>query len=334
MKNTLYLLIVFTAPLLATDPRKIDANAHDNYVDRIPGSSVEFKMIAIRGGTFHLGSPITEPGRLDNEGPRRKVELRPFWMGMHEVTWDEFWRYLRDGSSWPESVPRSPRQRLADAVTRPSIPYVNETNGFGRDGYPVFNLSHHAAMKYCEWLSVKTGRIYRLPTEAEWEYACRTGTVSAYPFGDDDKSLGEFAWHKGNSPTREFPRGKTHLVGLKKPNAWGLHDMLGNVAEWCIDEYDADFYDSLPWEKAPLGPVNLPGKNHYPHVARGGSFRSDAVDCRSAARMRSEKAWALADPQEPPGLWWHLPGRRVGFRIVRAVEEYPALVGIKSQVSR
>jgi len=338
MIRSISLLLLLSPSLLASDPRSTDAKSHEPYTEIIPGSSVEFNLVAIRGGTFHLGSPITEPGRRDNEGPRRKVDLRPFWMGIHEMIWGEFHAYMRETKfdliQRPETESPHPHQREADAVTKPTASYIDETYGFGSSRYPAFNISHHAAMKYCEWLSAKTGRAYRLPTEAEWEYACRAGSMSAYPFGQDDKSLSEFAWYQQNSPTEAFPRGKTHEVGLKKPNAWGLHDMLGNVAEWCIDEYDADFYDSLPWDKTPLGPVNLPGKNRYPHVARGGSFRSQPVECLSAARMHSESAWNRSDPEDPPSIWWLVPGKWVGFRIVRAVDEYPALVGIKSKMTK
>lgn len=319
----------------AAEPWRSDTTAHENYIERIPGTNVEFSMVAIRGGTFLLGSPITEPGRKDNEGPRRKVELRPFWIGKYEVSWAEYDAYYRQPVQPPKLTGASAtRQKKADAVTKPTGSYIDEKYGFGSEQYPAFNMSHHAAMKYCEWLSAKTGRTYRLPTEAEWEYACRAGRSSAYHFGDRAGDLDDYAWYVKNSATEEFFRGQTHPVGRKRPNAWGLHDMLGNVAEWCLDQYDPDFYDSLPWDKLPLGPVNLPGKDRYPHVARGGSYRSPAEDCRSAARMHSERVWNKADPGEPPSLWWVVPGKWVGFRIVRPVEVYPALVGIKSQVTR
>jgi formylglycine-generating enzyme required for sulfatase activity len=332
------LLVLPPVALHAAEPRVVDMKGHDDYIDRIPDTKIEFSMVAIRGGTFTIGSPITETGRKDSEGPRRKIELRPFWMGKHEVTWDEFHAYMRE-QKWdlikePERESKNPRQRKADAVTKPTAPYIDETYGFGSERFPAFSMSHHAAMKYCEWLSAKTGRMYRLPTEAEWEYACRAGSGTAYPFGEKPTELGDYGWYAGNSSTLDFIRGKTWPVGKKQPNRWGLYDMLGNVAEWCIDQYDPDFYDSLPWDKTPLGPVNLPGKSRYPHIARGGSYRSTPEECRSAARMRSEKLWNKADPEEPPSLWWLVPGKWVGFRIVRAVEEYPDLVGIKSKITK
>jgi formylglycine-generating enzyme required for sulfatase activity len=321
---------------LAAHPTRPATDAHEHYVERIPDTGLSFPMVAVRGGTFHQGSPITEPGRRDNEGPRHRVELKPFWMGQYEVTWPEFYAYMRekdfDITDKPLRPPLNPRQAKADAVSKPSRPFIDETYGFGDDRYPAFDMSHHAAMKYCEWLSAKTGRTYRLPTEAEWEYACRAGSAAAYPWGKDPASLGDYAWYAANSAIEEHPKGATHPVGKKKPNPWGLHDMLGNVMEWCLDEYDPDFYDSLPFDRTPLGPVDLPGKQQYPHVARGGSYRSAPADCRCAARVSSDRSWNRMDPQAPQSIWWLGPGNRVGFRVVRPVDEYPALKGVKSLV--
>ena len=321
---------------LAAGPERPAVDGHANYVERVPDTNISFPMVAVRGGTFHLGSPITEPGRRDNEGPRRRVELKPFWIGKYEVTWDEYHTYMREKdfniTDQPLRPALNPRQARADAVSKPTASYIDETWGFGTERYPAFDMSHHAAMKYCEWLSAKTGRTYRLPTEAEWEYACRAGSAGPYPFGTDPDKLDDYAWYAKSSGTREHPRGATRPVGRKRPNAWGIHDMLGNVSEWCLDEYDPDFYDSLPWERTPLGPVNLPGKRQYPHVVRGGCYKSAAGDCRSAARVKSDRRWNRADSQEPQGIWWLASGPRVGFRVVRPVEEYPALRGIKSQV--
>jgi formylglycine-generating enzyme required for sulfatase activity len=323
---------------LAANPARPTAESHRNYVERIADTDVSFPMVAIRGGTFHLGSSITEPGRRDNEGPRHLVELKPFWMGKYEVTWDEFHAFMREKdfniTDKPLRPALNPRQARADAVSKPTAPYIDETLGFGTEKYPAFDMSHHAAMKYCEWLSAKTRRTYRLPTEVEWEFACRAGSTTAYPWGADVDKLDDYAWTQRNAKTEIHPKGCTHPVGWLRPNAWGLHDMLGNVAEWCLDEYDPDFYDSLPWERTPLGPVNLPGKRKYSHVVRGGSFRSAPADCRCAARVRSDKRWNSSDPEEPQSIWWLVPGGRVGFRVLRPVEEYPALVGVKSQVTK
>jgi formylglycine-generating enzyme required for sulfatase activity len=329
------LLLTLTVP--AADPKPGTAAGHDNYWQEIPDTGVRFPMVAVPGGTFHMGSPAREPGRRDDEGPRHRVELRPFWMGQFEVTWDEYHAYMREKdfqiTDRPLRPALNPRQRAADAVTKPTGPYIDETHGYGKDRYPAFDMSHHAAMKYCEWLSIKTGRTYRLPTEAEWEYACRAGSSTAYPFGDKDTDLGQYAWYAVNSATDDHPRGATHPVGKKRPNKWGLQDMLGNVAEWCLDRYDAKYYGSLPADRTPFGPVNLPGKDRYPHVVRGGTFRSAAGDCRSSARIASHKDWNKADPGDPQSIWWLVPGGRVGFRVVLPVEEYPPLVGVKSEVT-
>src|SRR5262249_36634226 len=149
---------------------------------------------------------------------------------------------------WAEPKPRpfTPSELAADAVTKPSTPYVDETYGYGRDGYPVLCITHHAAMEYCRWLSARTGKLYRLPTEAEWEWACRAGTTTAYSFGDDPGKLDEHAWFDKNS-------GDTpHKVGTKKPNPWGLHDMHGNIAEWCLDHYHPATYTRYPFDRPTL----------------------------------------------------------------------------------
>jgi formylglycine-generating enzyme required for sulfatase activity len=170
-------------------------------------------------------------------------------------------------------------------------------------------MTQFAAKMYCKWLSAKTGRYYRLPTEAEWEYACRAGATTAYSFGDDPKDLDDYAWHDGNSDD------KYHKVGRKKPNPWGLYDMHGNVAEWCLDQYVADGYkdgkDKL--SVCPLAPSTMP----YPHVVRGGSWLDGAEVLRSAARRGSNKDWKMQDPQYPQSIWYHTDAEFLGFRVVR-----------------
>ncbi|AMV37581.1 formylglycine-generating enzyme family protein [Planctomyces sp. SH-PL62] len=186
-------------------------------------------------------------------------------------------------------------------------------------------MSHHAAMEYCYWLSRKTGKTYRLPTEAEWEYACRAGTETAYSFGGDPEKLKEYAWYFDDAET-PMP------VGKKKPNPWGLHDMHGNVAEWCLDRYAADAYSRLPQDRPAVGPTLLPKEAPYPHVARGGSWDDPAADCRSAARRGSDPSWNELDPDG--SIWWVWDAPFVGFRVVRAVEEQEDLKGVRSLVRR
>src|SRR5262249_14066798 len=140
----------------------------------------------------------------------------------------------------------------------------DESRGYGRQGHPAIGMSHHAAMEYCRWLSQRTGKAYRLPTEAEWEWACRAGTTTAYFFGNDPAPLGDYAWFIKNVAE------ETHPVGKKKPNPWGLHDVYGNVMEWCLDGYRKDVYAARSRFRVTDSPVVLPGAERSPHVVRGG----------------------------------------------------------------
>lgn len=303
---------------------KVNPAEFKQYTETIPGSKVTFDMVPIPSGTFVMGSPKDEPGRSDDEGPQHPVTIRPFWMGKCEVTWDEFDMFW-DKANPPE---RPPTAKGADAISRPTPTYVDETYGHPRDGHPVMCMSHHCAMEYCRWLSAKTGKIYRLPTEAEWEYAARAGTKTAYFFGNDPKQLLEYAWIDDNADE------KTHKVGTRKPNPWGLHDMYGNVMEWCLDHYKKDDYATFPTVKPALWPVLLPTANRFPHVARGGSWVDKADRCRSATRRSSDKSWIKDDPQRPQSIWWLTRMDMVGFRIVRPVEEQDDLKGLKSKVTK
>jgi formylglycine-generating enzyme required for sulfatase activity len=169
------------------------------------------------------------------------------------------------------------------------------------------------------------GKIYRLPTEAEWEYACRAGTKTAYSFGDDPANIGDYAWYVENA---EKPR----PVCKKKPNPWGLYDIHGNVAEWCLDHYAANTYKTFAASTPAVGPVVLPDAKEYSYVARGGSWDDDADRLRSAARKASNPEWSVQDPQRPQSIWWHTDATFVGFRIVRPLTEQENLKGLKSQV--
>ncbi len=298
---------------------------HKAYVEKLT-ANVSFEMLPIPGGTFLMGSPQSEKGRKPDEGPQHPVKLKPFWMGQFEVTWDEYDLYWVKKPGAP--APKTDNNKLADAVSRPTPPYADETFGHGREQNPVLCITHHAAMEYCRWLSAKTGKHYRLPTEAEWEWACRAGTKTAYSFGDNPAKLGNYAWYDNNSDDQP------HKIGKKKANPWGLYDMHGNVAEWCLDLYKKDFYAGQALDKAALSPVNLPTANRYPYVARGGSWTDPPEMCRSAARRHSEKDWLRRDPQRPQSIWWMTDADYVGFRLVRAVEEQENLKGIKSKVTR
>jgi len=289
------------------------------YTNTIPGTQVTFAMVPIPGGEFVMGSPETEKGRKPDEGPQHKVKIAPFWMGRCEVTWNEYELFM-----YPDEEHRTRAteptdaagDKLADAVTHPSKPYVEMSFGMGKDGYPAIAMTQHGANKYCQWLSAKTGQFYRLPTEAEWEYACRAGTTTAYFFGDDASKLPEYGWFEQNS---DF---KYQKVGKKKPNPWGLYDMCGNVVEWCLDQYDPDYYKQCTAQGVVTEPWNKATKP-YPHSVRGGSWDDEAVMCRSAARRGSDRSWKMQDPQLPKSIWYFSDAQWIGFRIVRPLKVPP-----------
>jgi formylglycine-generating enzyme required for sulfatase activity len=321
----LSLLIINLAPG-GTSLSKDDPPEMKPFTETIPGSNIKFDMVSIPGGSFLMGSPATEPKRSNDEGPMHEVKIRPFWMGKAEVTWNEFDLFAFSKALPKPPEPDSQSTTTADAVSRPTPPYADPTFGLGHDNQPVISITHHAAMEYCRWLSAKTGKIYRLPTEAEWEYACRAGSKTAYSFGDDPAQLKDYAWYLDNAD------GKSHPVAQKKPNPWGLYDMHGNVAEWCLDHYDAGFYSTFPANSITPWPVLLPTEKRYPHVVRGGSWDDEAVRCRSAARRASEEDWSMLDPQQPKSIWWHTNAIMIGFRVVHPFEEQDNLKGLKSKV--
>ncbi len=277
--------------------------AFDDYKQSIPGTNLTIEIIAIDGGTFEMGSTLET-----NESPVHSVRLSPFWMAKHETTWNLYRLYMeRSIDEKQDSSPRSNEVELkVDAVSRATTPYVDMSFGMGTDGYPAIGMTQLAASKFCEWLSAMTGNFYRLPTEAEWEYAARAGTNTAYSF-DNSANLTDYAWYKDNSDEAY------HQVGLKKPNPWGFYDMHGNVAEWTLDKQE-------PYSPTDLeDPWQVPTKT-YPRVVRGGSWQDGASQLRSAARKGSDKAWKKRDPQIPKSKWWHTDAPFVGFRIVRPLK--------------
>jgi formylglycine-generating enzyme required for sulfatase activity len=286
------------------------------YTEIITGTTSKFDMVPIPGGRFVMGSPESESGRKEDEGPQHEVEIAPFWMGKHEVRWDEYeiWSYKLDVQRRQIlSLQPTELDKLADVVTRPTAPYTDMTFGMGKEGYPAICMTQFAAKKYCEWLTAKTGRYYRLPTEAEWEYACRAGTKTAYSFGDDPEKLGDYGWYFDNSDEAY------HKVGLKKPNPWGLYDMHGNVAEHVLDKYDPNFY-KLCAGKLVANPLNLPTELEN-RGARGGSWDDDPEQLRSAARRGSTAEWKVQDPQIPQSQWYYTDALFCGFRVARPLVE-------------
>lgn len=256
-----------------------------------------------------MGSKADEPGRKEDEGPAKHLSVNAFWMGVCEVTWDEF--YCFQFRHFDSDSAGTAGAFQADAVARPSPPYYDFTYGRGRDnGFPAATMTQQAALRYCQWLSDKTGDFYRLPTEAEWEYACRAGTSTAYSWGDDPGLASEYAWFYENSS------GSYQKVGTKKPNPWGLFDMHGNVAEWTLDAYAPDYFQRLDT----LGPrwVVVPTKKHS-RTVRGGCFEDDPASLRCAHRLKSDPKWQARDPQIPKSKWWNPESPFVGFRVVREV---------------
>ncbi len=276
--------------------------AFEPYPETVPGTSVALQMIPIPAGEFTLGTPAGEPGRGPDEGPQRRVRVDAFWMGTHEVSWDAFRPFmLREAAGYADP------DGVAAAVSSPTPPYVEMSFGMGITGYPAISMTQHAASKYAQWLSAKTGRFYRLPTEAEWEYACRAGGSAAYSFGDDSARLPEFGWFWDNSD------GQYRQAGTRQPNPWGLFDMHGNVWEWTLDGHLPSYPpgDGLlvnPWTRA---------DRLYPRVVRGGSWMDDASALRCGARRASEAAWKMQDPQLPKSIWYHTDAQWLGFRLVR-----------------
>jgi formylglycine-generating enzyme required for sulfatase activity len=286
------------------------------YSELIPNTDVSFDLLPIKGGKFTIGSPASEKGRNADEGPQKEVAVAPFWMGKREVTWDEYEIYMFALDHQRRTITKidaSARDKLADAIAHPTKPYTDMTFGMGKKGYPAISMTHYAARMYCKWLSTKTGRYYRLPTEAEWEYACRAGTKTAYSFGDDASKIGEYATFFNDGETEKYSK-----VGVKKPNPWGLYDMHGNVNEWVLDQYIADRYSKLTAGQA-MSPA--PTTKLYPHVTRGGAWDDDAPALRSAARRPSNIDWKQQDPQIPQSVWYHTDAQFSGFRIVRPLVE-------------
>ncbi len=297
-------LSFFPLVILLNSPAQIPDNNFKAYEQNIPGSNLHFKMVPIQAGSFLIGSPANEKNRNVNEGPQKNITLSAFWMGAYEVTRDEFDVFYKDETT---SVNED-----MDAITRPSPQYVDMSGGMGKEGgYPVNSMSQFGALMYCRWLYQKTGIFYRLPTEAEWEYACRAGTSTAYYFGNDSEQLDKYAWYIKNSED------KFQKVGQKLPNAWGLYDILGNVMEWTIDHYDERRYATITGTD-PIVPANA---FKYPKALRGGGFTETAGELRSANRFHSDPDWNKRDPQIPKSKWWLTEARWVGFRVIRPLQQ-------------
>jgi formylglycine-generating enzyme required for sulfatase activity len=235
-----------------------------SYRQEIVTSELSFEMMPIKGGTYSMGSSASDENRGKNELLSRKVNVSDFWMGKYELTWDEYELWMinldKDNREYNKLDPTE-ADALSDAVTKPTAPYTDMTFGMGKSGHPAICMTQLSAKMYCMWLSARTGKFYRLPTEAEWEFACKAGTDTAYSFGNDSEELSNHSWHLGNS------RFKYQKVGQKSPNPFGLYDMHGNVWEWVLDQFVP------PADTAPKGILQNPlvaPNTLYPRVVKGG----------------------------------------------------------------
>lgn len=332
-KNTDFGIIKTASTELYTKPGVI--NGFNNFTEYIPGSVVSFEMVAIPGGKYEMGSPEDEPFRNDNEGPVREVTISPFFMAKVEVSWNEYLAFFSQTGAQGKTTDTylSENREDIDGVSGPTPPYGAPDQGWGKGKMPAISMTHHAAEVYCQWLTEITGKTYRLPTEAEWEYAARGGTTSAYffegdpkryvdrgirnkLFGVDTTAINSYIIYAENSGSR------SKGPDAARENPFGLINMLGNVEEHCSDWYAEEAYLQYPEGilKDPVGPGS--GKEH---VVRGGSYMDGAEKVRSASRNYTKSdLWLKTDPQIPKSIWWYSDCFYVGLRVVCEYEENPA----------
>ena len=264
-RSLLAAVLVAVAGLALCGPQRLAAERAASqpaaYTARVPGSKIEFEMAPVPGGDGVAG----------------------FWIGRRELTWAEYDVFRADPEAKVRRADEPPPG--ADALTRPTPPYADETFGHGKQGMPVLSITQHAAVEYARWLARRSGLPYRLPTEREWEHACRAG-------GDDAAVSSGRAWVRDNAG------GAPHAVGTRPANALGVFDLVGNLAEWVADGSDA----------------------LYPHVAKGGSWTDPGSGAGCTARRVSELSWNERDPQDPQSIWWHTDASFVGVRLIRPFE--------------
>lgn len=252
-----------------------------SYQQKIPQTDVAFDMIAIPQGEIN-----------------QKI-IEGFWIGKTEVTYDEYQLFFEEDR---DPAPKPPVDG-PDAVTRPSPPYIDFTLGMGKvGGFPANSMQQFAALMYCKWLYAKTKIFYRLPTEAEWEYAFVKGT------GKSPQKLDQIAWFAENSANRYYK------VAQKKPNDLGIYDMLGNVSEWVLDHYQE--------KKSDLPPNQAVFVDKYADaVVKGGNYSTLATDLSAQYRIPADPIWNRRDPQIPKSKWWNADAPFVGFRVVRPLRQ-------------
>jgi formylglycine-generating enzyme required for sulfatase activity len=321
-KNVNFGITESASTLIFAEAAKVER--FEDFTEKIPGTSVSFDMVKIPGGSFNMGSGDDEPLRKPDEGPVHKVTVSKFWMARIEVTWDEYLAFFKATGSQGRTEGQVVKNKNVDAISGATPPWGAPDQGWGKGPRPAITMSWHAANVYCQWLSKVTGKKYRLPTEAEWEYACRGGTSTPYFFPGNPKnytSLGFFkkifkpdtSWIASRVVYKVNSLAKTEEPSFMKANPFGLKNMLGNVAEFC-----SDFYSTGTYKADSLGYINPKGpETGQERVIRGGSFKSDAKDVRSASRdFTKTRAWLVTDPQMPKSIWWYSDCIDVGFRVV------------------
>ena len=316
-------LVVYFAVMMPEDTGAAPKMPPKKYTETVTTKSnekISFEMVLIGGGSFLMGSPADEAGREEHEGPQYKVRLDSFYLCPKEATLELFMAYYRetvtakrDFFAVEEAKKDAEKKKKGDVdvITGPTPVYGDMTMGY-EETHPAIGMTWHNAMTFCKWLSQKTGKKYRLPTEAEWEYACRAGTTKAFSFGDDTEKLSDYAWFEATADSETCP------VGKKKPNAWGLYDMSGNVREWVWDFYSPTAYKEAAKKSPavnPKGPTT--GKLH---VARGGDYSCPADELRCAARTFEQDWWRSGDPQIPKSEWWLPEMDFIGFRVACSID--------------
>jgi formylglycine-generating enzyme required for sulfatase activity len=270
-------------PSSNTGDTSTTTNTKPTVVQRtVPGTAVGYEMVYVPAGEVTIADGDTE----------KTVKVGPFWIGRTEVPWELYDIYVFNLDKQGENPG-------ADAVTRPSRPYIPPDRGFGHAGYPAISMTTRGATKFCEWLSAKTGRRYRVPTVAEWRLAALAGSEGDYAFGDDPEKIDAYAWTENNSPE------KTQPIGQKKPNALGMVDVHGNVMEWCRTMDGEGF------------------------VACGGAYNSAPEDATAYSTAEQDWQWNMTDPQIPKSPWWLSDASWVGLRILCEDETVNAPAGEK-----
>lgn len=299
----------------------------ENFTEQVPTTSITISMKAIPGGTYLMGSQEGDSFSKPDEYPQHKVTVSAFYMAETEITWDQYWAFyaqtMSEGRTPPSKIYANNSRPDVDAVSGPTPPFGMPDQGWGMGSRPAITMTHYAAETFCQWLSLKTGKKYRLPTEAEWEYAARGGTETPYFFSGNPKDFSDQGfWRKFFDAKTDSissyviysknSQNKTQEPNLVKANPFGLKNMMGNVMEYCADKYDPEAY-----KKQGDNAVNPLCTEGDEWVVRGGNYTSDAADLRCAARdYTKHDLWLKTDPQQPKSIWWYSDIRGIGFRVV------------------